>query len=191
MQPGEMRNDTDPFGFQTKLRSHGPTLVWGIWVIWGFVCMGLAHTSLVDWSGFADFRDVMKMIVPSVSRIPPADAIDPVVSSSFLALIWGSSPIAWFLFRQVPAERLFTKAAWNAPITTRIKWVMVVMVICAITAFFIDYGSSRLANRLMARDVFRFSILASLISAAPWFAIVFVATWIKRIKGVSVDKERE
>jgi len=185
-----VRDDNENRGLSLKpvLNAHGPTLVWGIWVVWGFACMGLAHTGIVNWPWFAGFRDAMKSIVPSVNHIPPADAIDPVVSSSFLALIWASSPMAWLLFNQVPIRRLFAVAAWNAPLTTRIKWAMFVIAICAFMAFWFDFGSRRSVNLLMARDVFRFSILASLVSAAPWFATVFLTGWIKRVKEISVNQ---
>ena len=154
--------------------------VWAIWVLWAFLLMGLAHTELVTCSWFQSFRFWAGQVVPTVNHPPVREVIDPVVASSFLAILWATSPVLWFGFRNQTAEKFFTRVDWTAPFSGRILMGVGIMTVCAIVAFGYDFDSRRMTNRLVANPI-GFSVVASVFAGFPWYTLALLKAWRSKI----------
>jgi hypothetical protein len=169
---------------------HRVDVLFGIWALWGGLLMVLAHTNIIAQPWFDSFRFWVGQVAPTVNYPPLKDAIDPKIASSFLAMLWASSPLAWFAFRRLPSEQLYKPKAWaGGPNSGRTILAIVVMIVVGIAAFGYDFQSRRMGSWLVSNPI-GFTVIASWIAALPWFCIEFVRAWWKRFDVATKGLER-
>jgi hypothetical protein len=176
--------------FRTFASVHWRNVIWVVWVVWGLIAMGLAHTEVVNWSWFSSFRFWAGQIVPTVAHPPAQEVMKPIIASSFLAILWATSPILWFGFRSMPAEKFFTRIDWTLPLSARVLLVVGLVTSCAIVALSYDWNSRRMANVLIAHPI-GFSVMASLLAALPWYALAFLKAWLSKVNEKSLSKGKD
>jgi hypothetical protein len=165
-------------------------VLFGIWTLWGVLLMALAHTNIIVQSWFHSFRFWVGQIAPTVSHPPATEVIDPIIASSFLAMLWATSPLAWFGFRRLPPEKLFKPKAWiGGPRSGRAVLAIVVMAILGIAAFSYDFQSRRMGGWLVS-NLPGFTLIASAMAAFPWFCVASVRAWWRQFDKATADLER-
>lgn len=170
---------------------HRVDVLFGIWALWGCLLMALAHTDIIAQPWFYTFRFWVGQVVPTVNHPPVQGIMDPKIASSFLAMLWATSPTVWIGFRRMPAERLFLRCDWSKPFSSEIMLVVGMVTICGIVAFSNDFGGDtlRLANRGLANSI-GFAVIAGLLAALPWYALALVNVWRAKVNEYFERQER-
>lgn len=170
------------------VNKHGPEGVFFVWAIGGLFAFGVATTDVVHSQLFVELRILLGRIIPTVVHPPSPDVLDPLIASSFLALIWATSPVLLLFFWNIPPEKLLSRTTWLSPLSGKAILAVGVMIICALMAITYHWDSRRLGNVVVAHPL-GFVLIASLVAALPWYTLAFTRAWWQRVNESSKEGE--